>query len=944
MAENIDPAAKAISNQEKASTVTRDYWATTETVAMTTRDMINAIQANSFLCHLLSPFPLTCSLNKEIHWYKNIGNKSLQLEQELTVCLQNGVNTNEDPVQQTISFLNAKLSTDEFTKDDMDQLKILGIDGSCSDKDVQQEQMTSSWSQVQIIASIRFLTLLIKVQSTHPQKVTLTAQNLLQNNLTCLQNSKRSREIRIYLSLLLKVIEPIAGLNAISASVWRSISDLSTTLSTLPQETFLDLQSFEKLLCLGIDRILVLIQQGKEAISCNTMQIHKMGKLVKFFLVRLLSLIPLLQSVYIEDKETLWKLYTTQFIHLKGGFRLLGQETDGGIYEIVLGLENKVEACLQKFMQIGSNVMNVESSSEASDSILVPKVLYMLCFLGKGVDEMFQDFDAFWFGKWLTLQTMVENINNLILEQQINSVSEQQLKSFLILCETLIWETMPMCYGYISSRGPASNNILLSLGGICNLFILLERMNITMTSAVKVASRAKLHCQLIKWLCGNGNIGPIHPISREVTLALIHMHVIRSFQQDFHSRNNVIRSGLSVSDVFMRLLVKMLLHQSTGRLGRQHVAIILSRLLDLESQELQLLQSNIADLLSDAVINLLVQMKENSSSKKRKRSSLVEWSIPSNMDVVFTIISRIMYSSNFAAKLDVHMKESLVSHFSALLLLNSGNNVMRLERVSFLTSKAPLLFSIVSSFLRVASVQVPLNVVMKSLSVDKTVDKLALFQYLQSQLLGDDKSIIQELKSFSQKCSCTGNIFGSTLLSSQLYKYLSNEGNHKQVIASIHSSLLSQKYTMVKIAAMLALEVFASKTPPSHRTVLPQCVPKESQLLLQARLKGHIFSWENRTVIPMKENRHRKQAEESLTLSSLYRLRNYMERQKHSQLHIEPETCSILLSDPHNPLYRATLLLSKEAKDCTIRDIVAWNFQRKGQTLTTNCIKSIIYL
>ena len=56
---------------------------------------------------------------------------------------------------------------------------------------------------------------------------------------------------------------------------------------------------------------------------------------------------------------------------------------------------------------------------------------------------------------------------------------------------------------------------------------------------------------------------------------------------------------------------------------------------------------------------------------------------------------------------------------------------------------------------------------------------------------------------------------------------------------------------MVNIAAMLALEVFASKTPPSHRTVLPQCVPKESQLFLQARLKGHIFCWESRTVIPM---------------------------------------------------------------------------------------------
>lgn len=56
---------------------------------------------------------------------------------------------------------------------------------------------------------------------------------------------------------------------------------------------------------------------------------------------------------------------------------------------------------------------------------------------------------------------------------------------------------------------------------------------------------------------------------------------------------------------------------------------------------------------------------------------------------------------------------------------------------------------------------------------------------------------------------------------------------------------------MVKIAAMLALEVFASKTPPSHRNLLPQCVPKESQLLLQARLKGHIFCWEKRTVIPM---------------------------------------------------------------------------------------------
>ena len=781
MAENIYPAAKAISsNQGKASTVTRDYWATTETTAMTTRDMINAIQANSFLCHLLAPFPLTCSLKKEIHWYKNIDRKSFNLEQELTACFQNGVNTNEDPVQQTMLFLQAKFSTDEFTKDEMDQLKILLTDQSCIDQDIQQEQMTSSWSQVQIIASIRFLTLLIKVQSTHPQKVTLTAQNLLQNNLTCLQNSKRSKKIRIYLSLLLKVIEPIAGLNAISASVWRSISDLSTTLSTLPQETCLDLQSFEKLLCHSIDRILVLIQQGKEAISCNTVQIHKMGKLVKFFFVRLLSLIPLLQSVYIEDKENLWKLYMTQFIYLKGGFRLLGQETDGGIYEIILGLENKVEACLQKFIQIGSNIMNVESS-EFSNSILVPKVLYMLCFLGKGVGEMFQDCDTFWFGKWLTLQTIVENVNGLILDQQIYCVSEQQFKAFLILCEALIWEAIPMCYGYISTCGSASNNISHSLGGICNLLILLERMNITTSSGLKVASRAKFHCQLIKWLCENGNVvNCIHPISREVTLALIQMHVIRSFQQD-HSRNNLIKRVLSVSDVFIRLLVKMLFHQSTGTLGRQHAAIILSRLLDVESQELQSLQNNIEGLLSDAAINFLVQIKENSSSKKRKRSSLVEWSIPLNIDVVFTFISRIMHSSNFAAKLDVHMKESLVGHFSALLMLNSGNNVMRLERVSFLVSKAPLLFSIVSSFLQAAAVHVPLNMVIKSLSSNKVGNKLALFQFLQSQLLGDDTTIIQELKTFRQKCSCMKNIFGSTLLSSQLYKYLSNEGNHKQV-------------------------------------------------------------------------------------------------------------------------------------------------------------------
>lgn len=69
-----------------------------------------------------------------------------------------------------------------------------------------------------------------------------------------------------------------------------------------------------------------------------------------------------------------------------------------------------------------------------------------------------------------------------------------------------------------------------------------------------------------------------------------------------------------------------------------------------------------------------------------------------------------------------------------------------------------------------------------------------------------------------------------------------------------------------------------------------------------------------------------------------------MERQKYSQLQIEAQTCSILLSDPHNPLHRAILLLSKEAKDFTIRDMVAWDSQRKGQTLATNCIKSIIDL
>lgn len=73
-----------------------------------------------------------------------------------------------------------------------------------------------------------------------------------------------------------------------------------------------------------------------------------------------------------------------------------------------------------------------------------------------------------------------------------------------------------------------------------------------------------------------------------------------------------------------------------------------------------------------------------------------------------------------------------------------------------------------------------------------------------------------------------------------------------QRIPSIFLSLFQSHNPALIIRTVLSMESFAIKVPPSHRDILPKCIPNHCQLLLQARLKGELYSFVTGSIISSK--------------------------------------------------------------------------------------------
>ena len=406
---------------------------------------------------------------------------------------------------------------------------------------------------------------------------------------------------RWFLHLLLFVMEPIAGLNTVCATIWRGIGDLSTALRSREasaasasastsagmctststsskenksqQEQDINMnqdmdetkdmdkdkcEDEDELFCKqAMDRIYILIGEGFQAAlggheygnddiinghnpnpnPQQQAQAAKMGKLLKFFLLRLLQLIPLLNQNPVDQqtktnqsastpkhshKHTNKRNYPVSLdmshhlsvmMHFRG-IVLLNQDRLGE--DSVKQLGSKIDACIQKLLIHGTPVpvpvhvpapfhIGAVDVDDTTNSFLVhdPFIywkLLQLCGNEEGavpvpvpsrvrgpLGEGSRRKSYFWMGKLYTLIELLDQIH-IKMDQAgkatisaSSSVSNKEWEVITSLCEVVMCQVVPMCYPLIptidsSSIGLGPFSIVANaLKAIGNVLILLER-------------------------------------------------------------------------------------------------------------------------------------------------------------------------------------------------------------------------------------------------------------------------------------------------------------------------------------------------------------------------------------------------------------------------------------------------------------------------------------
>lgn len=714
------------------------------------------------------------------------------------------------------------------------------------------------WHSIKVLVSTRLVTVLIhltlKVSSCAPMAGTIL-HNLTQSILSSIRSLSSCDDTldengecdvesvyhtaAFYQSMLLHVMEPIVGMNVVCATLWRDMAEISvvilSSLSTLTrlglnwEETYVSNQ--QEFVLDAIDRILTLIRQGLHAlivtsgsvtaVTANAVAVDgqgnvaknksdKMGKLLKFFFLRLMQFIPLVDlkrrnggrltrylSCMVECKGMLWA---------KGGL-VVGQE-------VGLLLRGKLDLCLEKFLECRATA---EESNDMTCGFYESTTLRLLLRgnslnVSQGEDSS----DGFWIGKWCALLDLLMDMTRRMVVRGKATTTKVALtirewEDIEFVCETMLWQTIPMCHDMVTTGDDLKELVSKTLDVIGSLFLVVERMTLGREHC-KCCRR--LHHLLHRWMgCFTTRDGQVHPLTYELVLAVVQVYTIQSFVQ---SQNNTCvnsKNGTSTvySKGFVRMTSRLLFDARISRMHRKNIGIVLLRIMGSSSSMLQPLKHCVELSLVHSLIRFLENVKQDPSPschKKRKRSATIKWQSMISLIDISPLVHCIFSKNLFWSKLNLSTRKKLVDDFSDLLLVGHDNLERKLKRIRFLMTRTPDLLYIVCMFLVKARGNEPsskgnelLDILLLALSQEQVVERgnIIVLCRLVHCFISETNNMtprqqmlyMNAMSSLSCAKSSMRSKFGAALLSTVLHCALVSNGT----LASVSSSIQTPFFT-----------------------------------------------------------------------------------------------------------------------------------------------------
>jgi hypothetical protein len=622
------------------------------------------------------------------------------------------------------------------------------------------------------------------------------------------------RTAGFYQGLLLNVMEPIVGMNVVCATIWRDMAELSVVLSSLvvvcKEERYRSDQ--QEFICNAIDRILALIGQGLDVVIAaaaaaaitvdggeDVNKGDKMGKLLKFFFLRLLQFIPLLDLKrdcgLIGSKLT---RYLACIVEFKG--IMLGKNSLVG-QDVVLLLNGKIDLCLAKLLEC--------RHTENSKCGFYESRALRLLLRGNNRGSSGGGGSRFWIGKWCVLLDLLMDVFRRIATGTKVALSMNEWEDIEFICETLLWQTAPMCHDIVTA-GIDLDLVSKTLDVMGSLFLLVERLPL----GPKHGKCWKhLHHLLLRWMGGLTRDGHIHPLTFELVLAIVQVYTIQSFVrgQNGDCMNAKKRTSTKYYERFVRLISRLLFDARISRIHRRNIGIVLLRIMGVSCSMLVPLKRHTESILIDSFIRFLKNLKQDPQpNRKRKRSAHIRWQSLLSLIDIAPLIRCIFSKKILWSKLNSSTRKNLVDIFSELLLLGDENLDRKLQRIRLLMTRTPDLLYIVCSFLKACDNELLskgnelLDILLLALSQDQIVERgnpigfcrlVHCFISEMNNLTPRQQMLYMNAMSYlSSAKSSTKSKFGGALLSSVLHCALvSNNGTLASVSSSTHSLLHLQK-------------------------------------------------------------------------------------------------------------------------------------------------------
>jgi len=424
-----------------------------------------------------------------------------------------------------------------------------------------------------------------------------------------------------------------------------------------------------------------------------------------------------------------------------------------------------------------------------------------------------------------------------------------------------------MCHEILTAGVIDLDLVSKTLDVIGAVFLVVERLTLGLEHG---KCFRHLHHLLLRWMGCYKRDEQLHAFTYELVLAVVQVYTIQSFVRGQNGNCVSSKNGTSAkcSKRFIRVICRLLFDAKISRTHRRNMGVVLLRIMGSSCPMLVPLKSRTESILIGSFIRFLENVKQDPSpNRKRKRNAHIRWqSLVSLIDMA-PLIRCILSKKLFWSKLNISSRKKLVDSFSDLLLVGSENLGKRLERMRLIMTSTPDLLFIVCIFLNACDNEPPsrrnelLDILLLALSQDQIVERgnVISFCRLVHYFISDTKNLtprqqmlyMNAMSQLSSPKSTMKNKFGGVLLSTVLHCVLVSNGTNGTLttrIPSIFVSLFNSNNPALIIRTMSSLESFASKVPPSHRDILPKCIPSHCQLLLQARLKGELYSFVTRSI------------------------------------------------------------------------------------------------